>query len=104
MLKDRTVTLFCGPNDVVPLNEYEYNLLCGIKSIEARYQTFILPDVLDWGSKWVSGNAICVSITGSHAAEPVTPKKVSAVLRYVGPVDGLSGITFGVEITVCITS
>ena len=102
VLKNRLITLFCAANDLAPLNKYEYDLLCGILSREARYQTFISLDILDWGSKLKACDAVCVSIRVWHVAESEATKKVPAVIRYVGPVDGLPGITFGVEITVRI--
>ena len=104
ILKELSVSLFCGNNDMSPLNEYEYNLLCGIESLEERYQMFISPDILDWATKLMAGDAMRVSIPFKHAPESVVTKKVSAVIRYIGSVEGLPGITFGVEITVCITS
>ena len=104
ILKDRTISLFCDSNDISPLNEYEYNLLCGIESLEERYQMFISPDVLDWATKLTAGDGVHVSIPFKHVAESVATKKVSAVIHYIGAVEGLPGITFGVEITVCITS
>ena len=102
VLKDHLITLFCPANDIAPLNKYEYDLLCGIESQEARYQTFISPDILDWGSELKVGNVVRVSIQVSHSSKSVATKNVSSVLRYVGPVNNLPGITFGVEITVHI--
>ena len=78
--------------------------ICGIESLEECYQMFISPDILDWATKLTDDDAVHVSILFKHATESVVTKKVSAVIHYIGAVEGLPGITFGVEITVCITS
>ena len=100
MYKEHTITLFCGGEDVSPLSDYDHLLLAGIQSPAARYQTFIAPNKLDWGARFKVGDYVLVSITGPYAAESGATQKASAVIRYVGPVEGLPGLTFGVEILV----
>ena len=102
MYKEHTITLFCGGEgeDVSPLSDYDHLLLAGIRSPAARYQTFIAPNKLEWGARLKVGECVFVSITGPYAAESGATQRASAVIRYVGPVEGLPGLTFGVEILV----
>ena len=100
MYKEHTITLFSDGEDVSPLSGHEYHLLAGIQSLEDRYHTFITLNKLDWGSQLKVGDRVLVSIPDPLAAESGATKKTSAVIRYVGPVDSLPGLTFGVEILV----
>jgi len=102
MYKEHTITLFCGGEgeEVSPLSNHDHLLLAGIRSPAARYQTFIAPNKLEWGSQLKVGDRVLVSMPGPYAAESGATQKASAVIRYVGPVEGLPGLTFGVEIVV----
>ena len=100
--KDHTVTLYCESNDLAPLSEREYMLLAGIENVETRYKTFISPDKFEWGNKLRSGDSVDISLPGPFNAAP--SKTVSSVVRYVGPVEGLPGDNFGVEIKVYVLS
>ena len=77
--------------DVAPLSANEYGVLAGVKSPGARYQIFLKKSKLDWGTKLKIGDQVSVELP---------PDRASAVVRYVGEVKTLPGITFGVEITV----
>ena len=101
--REPTVTLYCESNDLAPLSEHEYMLLAGIQNVETRYKTFISPDKFEWGNRLKSGDSVCTSLPRRRVfgVEPLETEAVSAVIRYVGPVDGLPGVTFGVEIKVC---
>ena len=99
--REPTVTLYCESNDLAPLSEHEYMLLAGIQNVETRYKTFISPDKFEWGNRLKSGDSVCTSLPRVLGVEPLETEAVSAVIRYVGPVEGLPGVTFGVEIKVC---
>ena len=98
--RDQTVSLYCKDNgdDIAPLGEYEYLLLEGIKFTTTRYKVFISANnILDWGSNLKMGDAVYVGLLTQHTA-PV--QYAAAVIRYVGGLNGETGIHFGVEITV----
>ena len=81
--------------DLAPLSANEYGVLAGVKSLWARYQIFLKSGKLDWGTKLKTGDQVSVELPRLP-----TPDRASAVVRYVGEVKTLPGITFGVEITV----
>ena len=104
---DPTITLYCSEEDVAPLGNYEFLLLEGIQSRDARYQTFISTGHLDWGLKLKSGDEVYVIVpgfsSGSTAVATQATPRAAAKVRYVGGLETNSlniGITFGVEITV----
>ena len=102
LYKDHMITLFCDERDVSPLSAYEHLLLAGIQSLEARYQTFLKQiegcvSKLDWGSQLNVGDHVCVSIPDPEFG---ATQKASAKICYIGPVESLPGLTFGVEIMV----
>jgi ubiquitin thioesterase CYLD len=80
--------------DLAPLSANEYGVLVGVKSLWARYQIFLKSGKLDWGAKLKIGDQVSVELPRLS-----TPDRASAVVRYVGEVKTLPGITFGVEIT-----
>lgn len=86
-------------SDVAPLLGGQHLLLAGVKSNEERYQTFI-SGKLEWGSNLKMNDAVEVSLNCTQAADTGSTLKATAVIRYVGPVKGLTGITFGLEIVV----
>ena len=100
MYKEHTSTLFSDEEDVAPLSSYDHILLAGVQSLEARYHTFVAPNKLDWGSQLKVGDRVLVSIPNIYAAKSGATQKTSAVIRYVGPLDSLPGLIFGVEILV----
>ena len=100
MYEEKTVTVFSEEDDVAPLSGYEHLLMACIQSLEARYQTFVATNKLDWGVQLKCGDHVYVSIPGQHAAETMATQRAAAVIRYVGGVKPLNGLTFGVEIVV----
>ena len=104
MYKEKTVTVFSEEDDIAPLSEYEHLLMAGIQSPDARYQTFVATNKLDWGVQLKCGDRVSVSIPGQHATETMATRKAAAVIRYVGGVKTLIGLTFGVEIVVIVYS
>ena len=87
--------------DLSPLTPNDYDILAGIKSTYARYQFFIEEGRLDWATKLKKGDKVMVELpVEGGGATPGTGPRASAVVRYVGPVKTLPGITFGVEIKV----
>ena len=95
--KDSPATFYVDEDgtDLAPLSANEYGVLAGVKSPWARYQIFLEVGKLDWGAKLKRGDQVSVDLPGQP-----TPGRGSAVVRYVGEVKTLPGITFGVEITV----
>ena len=98
MYRDHTITLFCDEEDVSPLSDYDHLLLAGIQNPETRYHIFITPNKLEWGAQLKVDDRVLVSIPDPIAAKSGTTRKTSAMIQYVGPVESLPGLTFGVEI------
>lgn len=94
MYKDHNITLFCDCEDVAPLSDYEHLLLAGVQSSKVRYRTFV--NKLEWGSQL----KVCDHVLVSIPDESGVTQKVSAMIQFLGPVKGLPGLTFGVEIMV----
>ena len=98
LYQDYTITLYCDEEDVAPLSDYDHLLLAGIQSLNYRYQTFITPNKLEWGGQLKVGDRVLVSIPDFIASLSGATRKTSAVIQYIGPLDGVPGLTFGVEI------
>ncbi len=101
------ITLYCSAEDVVPLANYEFQILSGISTLGARYDAFI-DDTLDWGSKLKVDDAVYVGLpirllvlgvpTSANAG-------AKARVRWIGVLPGELGVKFGIEITViCLLS
>ena len=104
--KDSTATFYESDEDeenVAPLTRNEYGLLAGVKSPGARYKIFLEVGKLDWGTKLRKGDQVSVEMPGLGAASSRATPRASAVIRFVGEVKTLPGITFGVEIKVAHT-
>ena len=84
---------------IAPLLDKTHLLLAGVKSNDARYQIFVTGQ-LDWGSNLKINDPVQVSLSHPQATDTGGTIKSTAVIQYVGPVKGLQGITFGVEILV----
>ena len=95
-LSDPVVTLFCPEDGVAPISDYEYHLLSGIKSREARYGVF-QKDILDWGSKLKEGEFVYVALPSKT---PASNQCAVSVIKYIGPLPNEHGMQFGVEIQV----
>ena len=104
LTKDSPATFYHDDEelDLSPLTPNDYDILAGIKSTYARYQFFMDGRRLDWATKLKKGDKVFVElpVEGGGATPGIGPR-ASAVVRYVGPVQTLPGITFGVEIKVC---
>ena len=87
-------------DDLAPLKPNECDVLAVVKSPAARYSIFLEPGKLDWGCSLKIGDKVSVEtpIVATAAGNKI---RAFAVVRYVGPVTALPGITFGVEIMVC---
>ena len=97
---DPAVTLFCTEDDVAPISDYEYHLLFGVKSREARYAVF-QKDILDWGSKLKVEDFVYVALP----SKSLVPNQCAvSVIKYIGPLQNEQGMQFGVEIQVSICS
>ena len=100
LASDPAVTLFCTEDDVAPISDYEYHLLTGVKSREARYAVF-QKDILDWGSKLKVEDFVYVALP----SKSLVPNQCAvSVIKYIGPLQNEQGMQFGVEIQVSICS
>ena len=97
---DQQATFYDGNENssVAPLLDKQHLLLAGVKSRGARYQIFVT-DKLDWGSSLKINDVVQVSLRHQATYAGGTIKS-TAVIQYVGPVKGVQGIIFGVEIIV----
>ena len=110
LTKDSPATFHHDENedDLCPLTPNDYDVLASIKSAWARYQFFIEEGKLDWATRLRKGDKVMVELpmhgTGpgsdTTASSDAPPGKASAVIRYVGPLPGIPGVSFGVEIKV----
>ena len=91
------ITLYCSEQDIAPLNNYEFQLLSGISTLGARFDAFV-NDNLEWGSKLKMGATVYVALPTKEA---IANTGCQAVVRWIGTLPGETGITFGIEITVC---
>ena len=100
LTKDTPATFYHDEDelDLSPLSMNDYDALVGIRSTFARYQFFIERGRLDWATKLKRGDKVLVELPLPGENTPCP--KVSAVIRYVGPVPTLPGVIFGVEIKV----
>ena len=97
---DPAITLFCTDDidAVAPISDYEYHLLSGVKSREARYGVF-QKDILDWGSKLKEGDFVYVALPSKSV---VSSQCAVSVIKYIGPLPNEHGVQFGIEIQVSI--
>ena len=102
LTKESPATFYHDENedDLCPLQANDFAVLMGIKSSWTRYQFFIQADRLDWATKLKQGDKVLVELSVVDNAPPGSGPKASAVIRYVGPLPGLPGVSFGVEIKV----
>ena len=91
------ITLFCPEEDVSPLTNYEFKLLCGMKTNIARFQAFV-DGILEWGSKLKVNDVVYVALPSQQAL----PNRMrgQAEVRWIGELPSEEGIKFGLEITV----
>ena len=103
LTKDSPATFYHDDDDIdlSPLTQNDCDLLSSIKSAYARFQFFI-EEKLEWASKLKQGDKVLVDlpVRESDPGRNVAVTKVTAVIRYVGPVATRPGVKFGVEIKV----
>ncbi len=92
------ITLYCSEYVIAPLTNYEFQLLSGISSSGARYDAFN-SDNHEWGSNLRVGDTVYVELPTEDA---IANTGCQAVVRWIGTLPGETGITFGIEITVCL--
>ncbi len=92
------ITLYCCEYDIAPLTNYEFQLLSGISTLGARYDAFVSDDH-EWGSNLRAGDTVYVALPTKEA---IANTGCQAVVRWIGTLPGETGITFGIEITVCL--
>ncbi len=90
------ITLYCSEYVIAPLTNYEFKLLSGISALGARYDAFI-SDNHEWGSNLRVGDTVYVALPTKDA---IANTGCQAVVRWIGTLRGVTGITFGIEITV----
>ena len=95
--KDPSITWYGEDQDVIPLVGKESQLLEGIENLSDRYGVF-RDEKLDWGCGLQTGAQVYVMIPSSNPLKVFTWSK--ACVQYIGPVEGLPGWNFGVEIKV----
>ena len=97
--KDPSVTLYGGEenNAVAPVKGKELQLLEAIEKPYERFAMFSEPNRLDQVSTLRKGDQVFVKISTPNAGIPAWSK---ALVQYTGPVEGLPGWNFGVEIKV----
>ena len=94
--RDSSVLMFCDDNDIAPLNREEFLLLEAIKRPYNRITAFRR---LEWGVGLKIGSAVSVTVPGDNLS---VDKRARATVHYKGTIGNLSGIFFGVEITVSL--
>ena len=87
---DDSSKLYCNPEDVLQLNDRQFDLLLGIRHSFDRFKAL---NILNWVEKLTIGFGVNVVI-------PTIPNPVRGLIRYVGPLPGEEGIKFGIELLV----
>ena len=84
------IKLYCKPEQVLQLNDQQFNLLLGVKHHFDRYKAL---SILNWVEKLRVGFSVYVAIA-------TIPNPARGVIRYVGSLPGKEGTKFGVELLV----
>ena len=87
------VVLQCPPSEVERLSEQEYELLVSLSSCVDRLNIFTDKEWLDEGTKIDIDSIVFVLKFGE------SPEKVIGRVRYKGPLPGLNGTWFGIELS-----
>lgn len=85
-----SIKLFCKPEQILQLNDKQFNLLLGVKYYSNRYKAL---NILHWVEKLKVGNAVNVAI-------PTIPQPVRGIIRYIGTLPDEVGTKFGIEMLV----
>ena len=92
---------FYDETDVAPLLGNQH-LLAAVKSNAERYQLFVSAK-MEWGSTLKINDPVQVSLKHPQPTDTAATLKATAVIHYVGPVTGVTGIMFGIEIVVSVS-
>ena len=96
--KDPSVTLHvCDDANVAPAKGKEVQLLEAIERPYNRFTVFSIENRLEWGSSLGKGDQVFVKIPTPNTSVPTWSV---GLVQYAGPVEGLPGWNFGVEIKV----
>ncbi len=87
------VVLQCPPSEVERLSEQEYELLVSLSSCVDRLNIFRDKEWLDEGTKVDIDSIVFILKFGENQ------EKIVARVRYKGPLPGLNGTWFGVELS-----
>ena len=93
---------FYDETNISPLLGNQPLLLAAVKSNEERYQLFV-SGKMDWGSTLKINDPVQVSLKHPQPSDTAATLKATAVIHYVGPVTGVNGIMFGIEIVVSVS-
>ena len=89
---DDSIKLYCKPEQVLQLNDDQFDLLLGVKYSYGRYKAL---NILSWVEKLKIGYDVNVAI-------PTIPHPVRGVIRYKGSLPGENGTKFGIELMVSV--
>ena len=87
---DDSIKLCCEPEQVLQLNDQQFDLLLGVKLPFDRYKAL---KIRNWAEKLRVGLGLNVSI-------PTFPHPVRGVIQYIGTLPGEEGTKFGIELLV----
>ena len=87
---DNAVKLYCMPEQVLQLNDKQFELLLGVKYPFDRYKVM---NILYWAENLKVGDDINVTISAS-------PDRVKGIIRYIGTIPVEEGTRFGIELSV----
>ncbi len=100
--KDPNVVLHCNAQNITPLvSRDEVQLLEGVTSSASRHVLFVHASRLEWAVSLTVDKEVFIHIPGPNLS---IPSSGVGVIRYIGPVTGLPGRHFGVEIIVSLQS
>ena len=89
---DDSIKLYCKPEQVLQLNDQQFDLLLGVKLLSDRLKAL---NILNWAEKLRIGFGINLSI-------PTVSNPVRGIVRYIGPLPDEEGTKFGIELLVSI--
>ena len=87
---DDSIKLRCESEQVLQLNDQQFDLLLGVKLLFDRYKVL---NILNWAEKLRAGFGVNVSI-------PTVPDPVRGVIQYIGTLPDEEGTKFGIELMV----
>lgn len=90
MYSDDSIKLCCKPDQVLQLDDEQFNMFLGVKDIMDRCRAL---NILHWVRQLKVGHGASVTI-------PTTPQPVTGVVRYIGLLPDEDGTRFGIELLV----